>query len=72
MSSCWQHSVPSVFSQTVQMESLLIQSVPVIQKDADLPHFVSRETGAPGGSRTPNLILRTDLLYPVELREHVS
>lgn len=28
--------------------------------------------GDPGGSRTPNLVLRTDLLYPVELRGHVS
>lgn len=28
--------------------------------------------GTPGGTRTPNLSLRTGLLYPIELPEHIS
>ncbi len=28
------------------------------------------ENGAPGGIRTPNLLIRSQVLYPVELRAH--
>ncbi len=27
-------------------------------------------TGAPGRSRTPNLLIRSQMLYPIELRAH--
>jgi hypothetical protein len=29
------------------------------------------ESGAPGESRTPNLLIRSQTLYPIELRVHV-
>ena len=29
------------------------------------------ETGVPGGTRTPNLLLRRQLLYPAELQAHI-
>ena len=28
------------------------------------------KTGTPGGSRTPNLLVRSQALYPIELRVH--
>ena len=31
---------------------------------------VSEKNGAPGGIRTPNLLIRSQVLYPVELRAH--
>ena len=29
-----------------------------------------KEIGAPVGSRTPNLLIRSQMLYPIELRVH--
>src|SRR5260370_20696130 len=31
-----------------------------------------RETGAPGENRTPNLMVRSHALYPIELRAHCA
>ncbi len=30
----------------------------------------SNKNGARGGTRTPNLLVRSQVLYPIELREH--
>jgi hypothetical protein len=32
--------------------------------------FSGEETGAPGENRTPNLMVRSHALYPIELRAH--
>ena len=33
--------------------------------------FLKKKTGAPGGSRTPNLLIRSQTLYPIELQAQV-
>ena len=37
---------------------------------ADSPKLCAKASGTPGGSRTPNLLIRSQTLYPVELRAH--
>ena len=37
----------------------------------DVNHF-DRRRGVPGGIRTPNLLIRSQLLYPVELQTPVD
>ena len=31
---------------------------------------IEKDYGAPGESRTPNLLIRSQTLYPIELRAH--
>lgn len=54
---------------TWSLESRLIlatqtRPLPAVIRD----HKVNNENGAPGGTRTPNLQIRSLLLYPIELR----
>ena len=46
----------------------MILGVKPITASAGSYVFGSTETGLPGGTRTPDLLLRRQLLYPVELR----
>jgi hypothetical protein len=46
----------------------VILGVKPITASADSYVFGSAEAGLPGGTRTPDLLLRRQLLYPVELR----
>ena len=34
--------------------------------------LLRKKNGAPGGTRTPNLLLRRQLLYPAELQAHIT
>ena len=36
------------------------------------PHLFEGKYGAPGGVRTPDLVLRRHTLYPSELRAHLG
>ena len=42
----------------------------IIAKQAEAHECPSNYFGIPGGSRTCNLFLRTELLYPIELPRH--
>ena len=46
----------------------MILGVKPITASAGGYFFGSAEAGLPGGTRTPDLLLRRQLLYPVELR----
>ena len=35
-----------------------------------LPNCATSRNGAPGETRTPNLLIRSQTLYPIELRAH--
>ena len=49
--------------------SLLVQIPPITQKNNDPPK-VSRYFGALEGIRTPDLLIRSQTLYPAELPAH--
>ena len=54
-----------------------MQSSPLNKKmnSLEMEHEIEREnfsTGAPEKIRTPNLLIRSQMLYPIELRAHVQ
>lgn len=45
---------------------------PIAQSKRDTTEEVSLLLGAPGGIRTPDLLIRSQTLYPTELRAHIT
>ena len=44
----------------------------IAQSKRDTTEVVSLLLGAPGGIRTPDLLMRSQTLYPTELRAHIT
>jgi hypothetical protein len=67
-------------TQSGRLETRLARQSVVLAKEQSAPHqsetreklreFESERNGAPGEIRTPSLLIRSQMLYPVELRAH--